>query len=230
MNPKLKQFTTTGIVLARTDYGEADRILTFLTAYHGKVKAIAKGVRKSKSKLAGGIELFSVSELTLIVGRGEINTLISTRLVKYYGNIVKDIERTNAGYEIIKLVNKNTEDGAEGSYFHLLEEAFKALDDTELDFKLTKLWFDMQLLKLAGHIPDLQTDAAGVRLAASDTYDFHIDEMRLVPQAAEQGALNTNHIKFMRLGFSASRPQVLGRIQGAEGLTGLVQPLVQSML
>lgn len=226
----MKQFTTSGIVLARTDYGEADRILTFLTADHGKVKAIAKGVRKSKSKLAGGIELFSVSELTLIVGRGEINTLISTRLVKYSGNIVKDIERTNAGYEIIKLVNKNTEDGAENSYFHLLEEAFKALDDTELDPQLTKLWFDMQLLKLSGHIPDLQTDASGVKLETSETYDFHIDEMRLVPQRAEEGALSANHIKFMRLGFSSVRPQTLGRIQGVEGLVGLIQPLVQSML
>jgi len=51
----MKRINTHGIVLARTDFGEADRILTFLTPDNGKVKAIAKGVRKQKSKMAGGI-------------------------------------------------------------------------------------------------------------------------------------------------------------------------------
>jgi DNA repair protein RecO (recombination protein O) len=51
----MRQFRTQAIILNRTDYGEADRIISFLTPDHGKVKAIAKAVRKSKSKLAGGI-------------------------------------------------------------------------------------------------------------------------------------------------------------------------------
>src|SRR5438105_13293621 len=110
---KPQQFSTTGIVLARTDYGEADRILTFLTPDHGKVKAIAKGVRKIKSKLAGGIELFSVSDISLVIGRGELNTLTSTRLIKHYGNIVKDLNHSNTGYEFMRLLDKNTEDQAE---------------------------------------------------------------------------------------------------------------------
>jgi DNA repair protein RecO (recombination protein O) len=58
----MKTIVTKGIVLTRTDYGEADRILHFLTPDQGKIAGIAKGVRKSKSKLAGGIELFSVSK------------------------------------------------------------------------------------------------------------------------------------------------------------------------
>jgi DNA repair protein RecO (recombination protein O) len=72
----MKRFKTNGIILARTNYGEADRIITFLTPDHGKVKVIAKAVRKSKSKLAGGIELFSISQISFIIGRGEINTLV----------------------------------------------------------------------------------------------------------------------------------------------------------
>src|SRR5256885_8858328 len=104
------RFRTQAIILNRTDYGEADRIISFLTPDHGKLKAIAKGVRKSKSKLAGGIELFSVSEVSFIIGRSEINTIISTRLVKHYGNIVKDLDRTGAAYEFIKSLNKATEE------------------------------------------------------------------------------------------------------------------------
>src|SRR4051812_43718179 len=102
----MKQILTSGIVLKRTNYGEADRIITFLTPDHGKIRLIAKGVRRVKSKLAGGIELFSVSHLTYIEGKREIGTLISTRLEKHYGDIVKDIDRVQLGYELIKLLDK----------------------------------------------------------------------------------------------------------------------------
>ena len=132
----MRRYVTQGIVLSRTDYGEADRILTFLTAERGKIKALAKGVRKSKSKLAGGIELFSVSDLTLILGRGEINTLISSRLARHYGNIVKDLERTKAAYEMMRAVNRATEDGPERTYFELLDKALAALDDQKIPLAL----------------------------------------------------------------------------------------------
>src|SRR3954471_22046155 len=104
------QYRTPAIILRRTDYGEADRIITFLTPDYGKVKGIAKGVRKSKSKLAGGIELFSVSDISFIKGRREIDTIVSTRLIKHYGNIVKNLDRTNLAYDLIKRLNKATED------------------------------------------------------------------------------------------------------------------------
>lgn len=120
----MNRFTTQGIILSRTNFGEADRILTFLTPDHGKVKAIAKGARKSKSKLAGGIELFSVSDLTLIVGRGEINTLISSRLVDHYGNLAKEINRANVASSLIRSLNKVTEDNAEAAYYELLKKGF----------------------------------------------------------------------------------------------------------
>jgi hypothetical protein len=105
----MNQLTTQGIILGRTDYGEADRILTMLTPDHGKLRLMAKGVRRVRSKLAGGIELFSVSDVTYIKGRGDIGTLISTRLVRYYKYIVSDINRTMLGYDLIKLLNKVTE-------------------------------------------------------------------------------------------------------------------------
>src|SRR5665213_4492942 len=124
----MKQIITKGIVLSRTDYGEADRILTLLTPDQGKLRLMARGVRRMKSKLAGGIELFSVSDITFIRGRGEIGTLVSTRLRTYYRNIVQDIERVQLGYELIKSLNKATEDAPEVDYFELMERSFAALD------------------------------------------------------------------------------------------------------
>lgn len=225
---KPRQFTTKGIVLTRTDYGEADRILSFLTNDHGKVRAIAKGVRKSKSKLAGGIELFSVSDLTLIVGRGELNTLISSRLVRHYGNIVKNIECTQLAYELLKTINRATEDEPEPAYFKLLDLGLAGLDDPELDINLTKLWFDMQLLKLAGHIPNLHTNSAGVKLADSKTYNVDFEQMSFEP--ASRGALSSDHIKFMRVGFAAASPRVLQRVKDADKLANAIGPLIQTML
>ena len=58
---------TLAIVLRRTDFGEADRIVNLLTP-SGKVSAMARGVRKPKSKLAGGIEVFALNEVVLIEG------------------------------------------------------------------------------------------------------------------------------------------------------------------
>ena len=94
----MKQIVTRGIILSRTDFGEADRILTILTHEQGKIRGIAKGVRKVKSKLAGGIELFSISQISFIQGKSDIYTLTSTRLEKHFGNIVHDIDRTMYAY------------------------------------------------------------------------------------------------------------------------------------
>ncbi|MBA3757620.1 DNA repair protein RecO [Candidatus Saccharibacteria bacterium] len=226
----MKQFISKGIVLSRTNYGEADRIITFLTPDQGKVRAIAKGVRKSKSKLAGAIELFSVSELTFIVGRSDIKTLISSRLQKHYGNIVKDLTRTAAAYDAIKLVSKSTEEDPEEGYFDLLKSIFAALDNFELDPALCLLWFEMQLIKLSGHIPNLNTDIEGAKLKDSTSYNFHIEQMQFAPKITDQGLFSANHIKFLRLGFSAKGPQVLGRIQGSKILAADARPLVQTML
>ena len=60
---------TLGLVLRRTNYGEADRILNIITPT-GKISAMAKGVRRARSKLAGGVEMFSLSEYVIHCGRG----------------------------------------------------------------------------------------------------------------------------------------------------------------
>lgn len=224
----MKQFTTRGIILTRTDYGEADRILTFITPDHGKIKAIAKGVRKAGAKLAGAIELFSVSELTLVAGRGEIQTVISARLARHYGKIVKDINRTNAAYEFLLLLNKATEEKTEEAYFTLLDKSLSALNDTEISPDITDLWFKAQLLKITGHAPNLKSDESGKKLSESKSYNFDYDKMRFV--SAEKGDYSADHIKFLRLAFAANGPGVLARVRGAQSLAEASQPLVQLMV
>jgi DNA repair protein RecO (recombination protein O) len=223
----MNQLTTSGIILSRTDYGEADRILTVLTPDYGKLGLMAKGVRREKSKLAGGIELFSISHISFIRGRGEISTLVSTRLDQHYPNIIKDITRTMLGYELIKLLNKNTEDQPEASYYQLLAASFAALDDVSIPLAITKLWFLAQLLALAGHAPNLATDASGQKLAASASYTFDHEAMAFSPAAS--GNFTANHIKFLRLGFSGHPPNTLSHVQASTALASELTPLMQTM-
>jgi DNA repair protein RecO (recombination protein O) len=223
----MKQIVTKGIVLSRTNYGEADRIVTLLTPDYGKLRVMAKGVRRSKSKLAGGIELFSTSDITFIKGRGDVDTLISTRLQRHYGGIVKDIDRTMLGYDLIKQLNKATEDEPEAEYFDLLEQAFAALEDPTVSLEVIRSWFSAQLLKIAGHSPNLQTDTSGNKLDAEQLYHFSFDDMAFV--SGNNGRFSAQHIKVLRLLFSSNPPQAIGKVQGIDKLLEQLASLVRTM-
>lgn len=228
----MKPLTTQGIILHRTAYGEADRIITILTPEQGKLRLMARGVRKVKSKLAGGIELFSVSDLTYMHGKGEIGTLLSSRLVKHYGNIIQDIERVQLGYELIKMLDRATEDHPEEAYFKLLVTSFEDLNDPQIDLILIKLWFQAQLLRQAGHSPNLQTDTTGQKLKPNTKYNFDFNIMAFLPAAG--GRFNANHIKTLRLLFSQNSPNALNQVQGIGDLLpvcrGLLETLTASFL
>ncbi len=225
----MRQLITQAIVLNRTDYGEADRILTLLTPGYGKLSLLAKGVRRVKSKLAGGIELFSVSDITFIKGRGEVGTLVSTRLSQHYGNIVRDLERTTLGYELIKRLNRVTEDETEAAYFYLLHETFEALDNKNILLNTVRFWFAAQLLRISGHTPNLQTDVQGNKLEANTLYEFSFDHMACA-RSPDNGHFDATHIKFLRLAFAGNRAEVLAHVQGSDRLTAAVTPLANTMI
>lgn len=223
----MKHLKTTGIILSRIDYGEADRILTVLTPDHGKLRLLARGVRKVKSKLAGGIELFSTSDITFIQGRGEMGTLISTRLIKHYGHIIDDIDRVQLGYELIKTLNRATEDHPEQEYFELLDQAFAALDDKAIDLSLIRVWFEARLLRTAGHSPNLRTDTEGVKLEAGRKYDFDHEAMAF--KLNDDGKYNPGDIKTLRLLFSTNSPEHINNVQGIAPALKNTELLIRTM-
>jgi DNA repair protein RecO (recombination protein O) len=223
----MKQINTQAIILRRTDYGEADRILTLLTPDYGKLSLIAKGVRRIKSKLAGGIELFSISDISFIRGRSDLGTLVSTRLLTHYGTIVSDVTRTMLGYNLIMQLHKATEDEPDAGYFTLLHQSFAALDDITIDTELIAVWFTMRLLQLDGHMPNLQTDTAGSKLAVEKTYEFSFDDVAF--RERPDGHFTADHIKLLRVGFSGNQPVIIQKITGLNGLLETVGPLVRTM-
>jgi len=224
----MKQIVTTGIVLTRTDFGEADRILSVITPDHGKVRLMAKGVRRIKSKLAGGIELFSISQITFIEGKGDIKILVSTRLQKHFGNIVQNIDRTMFGYDILKLINNVTEDNTGKEYFELLSQVLESLDDASVTIDLITFWLYAQLLRITGHSPNVRTDTRGQKLETDGAYGFDFDAMAFAAQP--QGKYNAQHIKLQRLALGLESPLQLHRVQGIDMILPDSLQLAKTML
>lgn len=219
---------TRGIIINRINFGEADRIITVITPDHGKLRLIAKGVRRVKSKLAGGIELFSISDISFIAGRRDIGTLVSTRLVTHYGNIVSDINRTTAGYNALKLIDQITEDDSESDYYEVLMRTLATLNNTSLSIVLADTWLYMQVLRLGGQSPNLKTDIHGAKLEPSTNYQFDFEAQAFF--SSNHGPYLDKHIKMMRL-LASETPSKIGVVGGAsqilEDLEGLLKSLVK---
>lgn len=199
--------------MRRVNYGEADRIITFLTKSQGKIGLMAKGVRREKSKLAGGIELFSESEITVLEGKGSLDVLISARLKKYFKNIVSDYDRINAGYQVIKYINKLAEDGAGSEFYELLLHTFSALDDLDVPVDLVEGWYKLNILKLMGSEPDLSKDSNGRKLSSDSIYTFDFKEGTFKPDG--KGGIDASHIKTWRL-MLANRPEKVAKVSGVK--------------
>lgn len=211
------QITTPAIVLRRTNYGEADRILQLLTPEQGKVSVMAKGVRREKSKLAGGIELFATCDVTIMPGKGDIGTLTGARLNTYFAHILKNYDRMQLGYEVIKQVGRATEMVSEPAFFELMETMYRSLNDDEIDVRLSETWFWLQLAILQGAGLNLGTDVNGMKLVEDQTYEYDIAESAFFFK--QNGRFTTDHIKLLRL-LSSQTPRVAAHVSGAGELLG----------
>jgi len=222
----MQTFRTEAIILRRTNYGEADRILTLLTPERGKISAIAKSVRKSKSKLAGGLELFATSDITIAEGRSELGLITSARLVHFYGNILHDYERLQLGYELTRLINRITETVTEPEFYILLRDGFHYLDELAIDHRLVELWFRLQFIALLGRGLNLSTDSSGARLNAELAYMFDFQEMAFNEKST--GTFTAEHIKLLRLA-TVKTPAVLRQVGGIDTIIDDCLQLVRAL-
>lgn len=205
---------TKAIVLRRTNYGEADRILQLLTP-EGRRSVMARGVRKEKSKLAGGIELFALSDVVIGEGKGQLGVLTSAKLDYFYRHIMEDYDRLQFGYQAIKLVARASEAVDEPEWFDLLSEVVMGLDVLTIPLPLVEVWFYLRYASLLGHELNLELDIDGAKLESSARYRYDTSDQGL--RRAESGEITGEHIKLMRL--ISTRPlKVLVQIGGIGAL------------
>lgn len=207
-----KSLRTKAIVLRRTNYGEADRVLQLLTPV-GRRAVLARGVRREKSRLAGGIELFAVSDIVITEGKGELGILTSARLVVFFRHILEDYDRLQFAYEAVKQVARASETVDEPEWFDILSEVLAALDEKSIPLRLVETWFYLHHADLLGHALNLRRDVVGEPLAADKKYVYDVSEKGLRESAA--GEIGADHIKLLRLA-SVKPLRVLGQISGLE--------------
>ena len=192
----MKSERTRAVVLRRTNYGEADRIVQFLTPI-GRRSVIARGVRREKSKLAGGIELFAVSDIVIGQGKGDLGVLTGARLVHFYRHIIEDYDRMQFGYEALKLVSRASEMVDEPEWFEVISQVIAALDVASIDIRLIQTWFYIRYAELLGHGLGLQYDVDGALLLADMQYRYDVGEKGL--RQATGGEITAQHITLLRL-------------------------------
>ncbi|MBI3494935.1 DNA repair protein RecO [Candidatus Saccharibacteria bacterium] len=217
---------TNAIVLRRTNYGESDRILQLLTADGSKVSAMARGVRKEKSKLAGAVELFSLTQVTLHTGKSDLSILTSARLETFYGEILNDYDRLQFGYEVLKTIGRLSEHTHEPLLYDVALVALQSLNQPKIDLRIIRAWFYLQVADISGHGLNLSRDSSNKPLLEAEKYRFDIAEMSFVIDA--RGNFTADHLKLLKV-LKLKTPTVVAHISGIEVLLDDITSLAHAV-
>jgi DNA repair protein RecO (recombination protein O) len=144
-----------GVVLRVQKLGEADRIITVLTRRHGRVRAVAKGVRRTRSKFGASVEPFSHVDLQLYAGRSLDIVVQAESLTSYGAQLVGDYGRYTAGTAVLETAERLTAEEREPSLrlFLLVVGALRSL--SERDPSLVLDAFLLRAMSVAGYAPAL---------------------------------------------------------------------------
>lgn len=186
---------TKALVLRRTNFKEADRILLLLTP-EGVYSAIARGVRKEKSKLAGSIELFARSDVVLRQGKGSLFTMTSARLDVYYENIIKEYDAMMWLYDVMKIVAQNASETGEVGWFDVVDQVYQGCQ-RGIALQCIQAWFYVQCAELMGYGLNLSADTVGREITQNVQYQYDVSERGL--RLYETGDITSDHIKLLRL-------------------------------
>jgi len=166
-----RSFRVEAVVLRHADWGEADRLLTLYTRERGKVRAIAKGARKIRSRKAGHLEPFTRVTLQLARGR-DLLIVTQADTVDAYLPIHENLVKTSHAAYVVELLDRFTyEDDSENyNIYRLLTEALARLEK-EADPWLAIRYYEIQLLDLLGYRPHLFECAnCGREIKAEDQF------------------------------------------------------------
>jgi DNA repair protein RecO (recombination protein O) len=157
VSPRPRVYKTEAIVLRTMELGEADRVLTVLTPRLGKLRVIAKGVRRPRSRIGGGLQPFSDVQLVLAVGR-TFDVVTGSSLEDTHLGLQNDLHSTAAAWYVVDLTDRFVEGAADShDAFRLLAQALSALDaGAAVARDVVARWFELALLDAMGFKPELQ--------------------------------------------------------------------------
>ncbi len=143
-----------GVVLRTMRLGEADRIVTVVTRGHGKVRAVAKGVRKTKSKFGGRLEPLSHVALQCWAGR-ELDIVTEAVVLDAFRSVREDLSRVTKAYTLLEVVDQVAQEGHRNPrLYEMLVGALKVLDDQDVPLLVAS--FLLKMLAAEGSAPFLE--------------------------------------------------------------------------
>jgi DNA repair protein RecO (recombination protein O) len=158
------------VVIRHSNWGEADRLLVLFTRERGKIRAIAKGVRKMHSRKAGHLEPFTRVSLQLARGR-DLWIVTQAETLEPYLPIREDLIRTAYASYVVELVERFTfEEGVSLPLYQLLQETLKRISGEE-DCFLAVRFFEIHTLDLVGFRPEFfRCVGCGAEIKAEDQF------------------------------------------------------------
>lgn len=165
-----RTYRSEGIVLRRSDLGEADRLLTLYTRDFGKIRAVAKGARKPQSRKTGHVELFTRTQFLFAKGQG-FDIVSQADMVEAYPALREDLVRTTYASYAVELLDQFTpdEDRNVGIY-DLLSMALDWFAQAD-DLFLAARYYELRLLSLSGYQPQLfDCVANGEKIVEQDQF------------------------------------------------------------
>ncbi|MDX1437391.1 MAG: DNA repair protein RecO [Anaerolineales bacterium] len=154
MARKPRSYRVEAIVLRHSDWGEADRIVTSFTREKGKLRAVAKGARKMRSRKAGHLEPFTRVSLLLAVGRS-MHIITQAESLEAFLDLREDLTLIGYASSMAELTDRFTiEEEENHSLFRLLGNSLRRLDEG-VDPQLATRYFEIRLLDLMGFRPNL---------------------------------------------------------------------------
>jgi DNA repair protein RecO (recombination protein O) len=165
--PVPRRYTTDAIVLSRFDLGEADRVLTLITPGMGKIKAIAKGVRRTTSRIGGSLEPFA--ELNVAMARGRTFDIVTQVSVGHaWLNLRDSLESAATAWYLAELADRSLEERhAAEPLYALLRRAYELLD-AGMDAGRVARWYEMHLLDELGVRPEVDRCVECDRILEAD--------------------------------------------------------------
>ncbi len=149
-----RTFRTEAIVIRRSDFGEADRMLTLYSKEFGKISAIAKGARKPQSRKTGHVELFMRSKFFVAKGRN-LDIVTQAEMIDSYAGIRADLMRVSYASYAVELLDRFTvEEDRHTGIYDLLANTLSRLAALD-NLGLTTRYFELHLLSLVGFRPQL---------------------------------------------------------------------------
>lgn len=152
---KPRTYSSEGIVLARKNFGEADRILSVYTKKFGRIALIAKGTRRPKSRKRGHIEVFNYIKFQASIGHG-IDLMTEAEVIDDFSEVRKSLKKISLAYYLSEVLGRTThENEANEDLFDLVLSSLEKLKSTK-SLRQLRLNFIYNLLVTLGFWPEGQ--------------------------------------------------------------------------